>query len=86
MPSIDVLFISAAKVYKRRVLGILLTGMGVDGVIGLGVIQKFGGKTIVESKETCAVYGMPKNAIKEGIVDIILPNYEIGSSIMKFAS
>lgn len=86
MPSIDVLFISTAKVYRRRVLGILLTGMGVDGVIGLGVIQKFGGKTIVESKETCAVYGMPKNAIKEGIVDNILPNYEIGSFIMKFAS
>lgn len=86
IPSIDVLFISAAKVYKNRALGVLLTGMGVDGVIGLGVIQKFGGKTIVESQETCAVYGMPKNAIKEGNVDKILPNYEISSSIMKFAS
>ena len=85
MPSIDVLFISAAKVYKKRALGVLLTGMGVDGVKGLGVIQKFGGKTIVESQETCAVYGMPKNAIKEGNVDKILPNYEISSSIMKFA-
>ncbi len=85
MPSIDVLFISAAKVYKHRALGVLLTGMGVDGVMGLGVIQKFGGKTIVESQETCAVYGMPKNAIKEGNVDKILPNYEISSSIMKFA-
>ncbi len=86
MPSIDVLFISAAKMYKRRVLGILLTGMGVDGVVGLGVIQKFKGKTIVESKETCAVYGMPKNAIKKGNVDKILPNYEISSYIVKFAS
>lgn len=86
MPSIDVLFISVAKIYKSRALGILLTGMGVDGVMGLGTIQKFGGKTIVESKETCAVYGMPKNAIKKGNVDIILPNYEISSYIMKFAS
>ena len=84
MPSIDALFISAAKIYKNKVLGILLTGMGEDGVRGLGVIQKFGGKTISESKETCVLYGMPKFAAERGFSDEILPNYKISEKIIKF--
>ena len=85
IPSIDVLFFSAAKVYRKRAMGILLTGMGEDGVEGLGSIQKFGGKTIAESEETSVLYGMPKFAAKRGYAKQILPNYKIKDHIIKFS-
>jgi len=85
MPSIDILFSSAAKVYKENTLGILLTGMGVDGVDGLGLIQKLGGITISESKETCVLYGMPRIAAKKGYAEYVLPNYKIKDYIIKFS-
>ena len=79
------LFFSTARVYKNRTLALLLTGMGEDGVSGLGAIQKFGGKTISESKETSILYGMPKLAAERGVADLILPNFEIGNHIIRFA-
>jgi len=85
IPSISVLFNSAAKVYKKKAMGILLTGMGEDGVSGLKAIQKLGGITIAESEETCVLYGMPKMAIKSHAADLILPNYEIQAHLIKFA-
>ena len=84
-PSIDVLFFSAARVYKSNTLGILLTGMGDDGVDGLEVIQKFKGITISESKETSILYGMPKIAAERGVVDMIIPNYRVKDQIIRFA-
>lgn len=85
IPSIDVLFNSAAKFFKSQTLGILLTGMGKDGVIGLQKIKKSGGKTISESKETCVLYGMPRLAAERGISDSILPNYQITDYIIDFS-
>lgn len=84
-PSVDVLFISAAKVYKNNVLGILLTGMGKDGVKGLMAIKKVGGTTIAESKETSILYGMPKIAAEKEAADFVLPNYKIKDYMIKFA-
>ena len=84
-PSIDVLFFSAARVYKNNTMGILLTGMGEDGVDGLEAIQKFRGTTISESKETSILYGMPKIAAERGVADMILPNYRINEQIIRFA-
>lgn len=86
MPSIDVLFFSAAKVYGSRTLGVLLNGMGSDGVNGLGAIQKLGGKTIVESEETSILYAMPKFAKENGFADYILNNFDIAQHIIDFAS
>jgi two-component system chemotaxis response regulator CheB len=68
-PSIDALMASVAKVYGRRSLGILLTGMGSDGVAGLGAIRAAGGRTLAESEETAVIYGMPKAAVEAGVVD-----------------
>lgn len=85
IPSIDVLFISAARVFKDATLGILLTGMGVDGVNGLKAIHTFGGKTIAESEETSVLFGMPKVAIKHGLADKVLPNYKISEYITHFS-
>ncbi|NHI92204.1 MAG: chemotaxis-specific protein-glutamate methyltransferase CheB [Candidatus Lokiarchaeota archaeon] len=84
-PSIDMLFFSAARVYKNNTLGILLTGMGEDGVDGLQAIQKYKGMTISESKETAILYGMPKIAAERGVVDMIIPNYKIKDQIIRFA-
>jgi len=86
MPSIDVLFFSAAKIYRSRTMGILLTGMGSDGVNGLGAIQNVGGKTIAESEETCILYAMPKFAAEKGLADFILPNYLVKDYIIKFVT
>ncbi|MFW9939955.1 MAG: chemotaxis-specific protein-glutamate methyltransferase CheB [Candidatus Thorarchaeota archaeon] len=85
MPSIDVLFFSAARVYRDRAIGVLLTGMGTDGVEGLGSIQKVGGKTISESEETSILFAMPKIAAEKGYADSILPNYSISPEIIKYA-
>ncbi|MFX1343615.1 MAG: chemotaxis-specific protein-glutamate methyltransferase CheB [Promethearchaeota archaeon] len=85
MPSIDVLFFSAARVYRDRAIGVLLTGMGTDGVEGLGSIQKVGGKTISESEETSILFAMPKIAAEKGYADLILPNYSISPEIIKYA-
>jgi two-component system chemotaxis response regulator CheB len=85
IPSVDVLFFSAAEVYKKQAMGILLTGLGNDGAAGLDAIKNEGGKSIAESEETCIVYGMPKAAVKRGAAKLILPNYKIKDYMLKFA-
>lgn len=85
-PSVDVLFYSTARVYKQKTLGILLTGMGRDGVSGLQKIKSEGGKTIAESEETSVLYGMPKAAAETGAADLIIPNYRIIDEMIKFVN
>jgi two-component system chemotaxis response regulator CheB len=85
IPSIDVLFFSAARIYRDKTLGVLLTGMGRDGVAGLGTIQKLGGKTIAESEETAVLYGMPRNAKEQGVADMVLPDYKIGEFFLQYS-
>ncbi len=84
-PSVDVLFYSTARIYKRKTLGILLTGMGQDGVAGLKAIKAEGGKTIAESEETSILYGMPKIAAETGVANYIIPNYKIIKEMINFA-
>ncbi|MFX0003322.1 MAG: chemotaxis-specific protein-glutamate methyltransferase CheB [Candidatus Hodarchaeota archaeon] len=86
IPSVDVLFVSVAEVYKNQILGILLTGLGDDGAAGLEAIKKGGGTTIAESEQTCVVYGMPKAAINRGAASYILPNYNIPQKIIEFVN
>jgi two-component system chemotaxis response regulator CheB len=86
IPSVDVLFFSAAHVFRDHTMGIILTGLGNDGAVGLGAIKNQGGKTIAESKETSVVYGMPKIAAQQNAAQLILPNYEIKKQIIKFAN
>lgn len=66
VPSIDVMFSSAAEVYGSRALAVLLTGLGHDGAQGLLAIHRAGGQTIVESPESAASYSMPGAAVALG--------------------
>ncbi|MFQ5878090.1 MAG: chemotaxis protein CheB [Acidobacteriota bacterium] len=77
-PSADLLMRSVAHVFGRRALAVLMTGMGTDGVAGLKAIRQRKGRTIAESGETAAVFGMPRKAIRAGLADLVLPLPEIG--------
>jgi two-component system chemotaxis response regulator CheB len=72
-PSVDVLFQSAAEVYGRRVLGVVMTGMGSDGRTGAAWIKSQGGLVYTESEETCVVYGMPSSVVEAGLSDRSVP-------------
>jgi two-component system chemotaxis response regulator CheB len=73
---------SVAKVYGTRALGIVLTGMGSDGVEGLRAIRGAGGRTLAESEETCVIYGMPKAAAEAGVVDKSVPLHQMAEAIL----
>jgi two-component system chemotaxis response regulator CheB len=72
-PSADVLMTSVAKACGSRALGIVLTGMGSDGVEGLRAIRRAGGRGLAQSAETCVIYGMPKAAVEAGVVERSVP-------------
>lgn len=83
-PSVDVLFRSVAECAGRDVLAIILTGMGDDGARGMKVLHDGGARTIAQNEETCVVFGMPKEAIKLGAVDEILPLNQMAAAILRF--
>lgn len=72
-PSIDVTMQSVAQLYGARAQGVLLTGMGDDGSLGLMSIHSKGGKTFVQDEASCVVNGMPQRAVEKGVVDHIAP-------------
>lgn len=82
-PSVDLLFNSAVEVYQGNVLGVLLTGMGHDGVMGMENIKRHGGTTIAEDESTCIIFGMPKEAIEKGVADFVLPSNKIAEKIVE---
>ena len=73
VPSANRLFRSAARVLGRRAIGVILTGMGDDGVDGAREIRAAGGTVIAESQETAVVYGMPGAAVRAGVASETLP-------------
>jgi two-component system chemotaxis response regulator CheB len=82
-PSVDVMMRSAAMNYGKRVLGVLLTGMGNDGKEGMSLIKGMGGVTFAESQDTAVIFGMPRAAVKAGVVDKVLPLGKMASEILK---
>jgi two-component system chemotaxis response regulator CheB len=65
-PSADVLFKSLAEEFKAKGIAVIMTGMGEDGALGMGIVKAAGGMTLAQSEESCVVYGMPKAAIERG--------------------
>lgn len=80
-PSADYLFRSVANLYKNRSLGVIMTGMGADGALGLRLMKRNGCRVIAQDQQSCVVYGMPMEAVKAGVVDIILPLNQIAGKI-----
>jgi two-component system chemotaxis response regulator CheB len=78
-PSIDVLFESAADIYREAVLGVLLTGASGDGTRGAGRIKARGGQVVAQEPSTAEAPVMPQSAISAGLVDHVLPLDEIGA-------
>ena len=80
-PSVDVMMDSVAAVCGEKSLGVLLTGMGSDGARGMRSIKEAGGRTLAESEATCIVFGMPKSAIEDGVVDRVVPIHDMAREI-----
>ena len=72
-PSVDVLFRSVAKCAGANALGVIMTGMGDDGAVGLLEMRKAGAQTLAQDEKSCVVFGMPKEAYKRGAVGRFVP-------------
>jgi two-component system chemotaxis response regulator CheB len=82
-PSVDVLFRSAAEMFKSRTLAVVMTGMGDDGREGAAWVKAQGGKVITESEESCVIYGMPRSVVEEGLSDLSAPLTIMAETIIK---
>lgn len=81
-PSVDFAMTSFAPVFRERLIGVILTGMGRDGAAGGVAVHRFGGRMICQDEETSLVFGMPGAVIRNGLADKILPLEEIGNCIV----
>ncbi len=84
MPAIDVTLNSAAEVYGKNIIGVILTGMGKDGLEGSKRIKAANGSIIAEHKSTCVIYGMPKAVIDGNVVDTVVPLHKIPTVLSEF--
>ena len=84
VPSIDRLFVAAAREFGKAMLAVVLTGMGSDGRAGVERVRAGGGRVIAESAETAIVFGMPKEAAESGAVDEVLPLGAMAGAIRSF--
>ena len=82
-PSVDMLMMSVADVFQEQAVGVLLTGMGDDGTLGMNAIKDVRGTTIAQDEESSLVFGMPKVAIESGCVDSIVPLSRVADEIME---
>jgi two-component system, chemotaxis family, protein-glutamate methylesterase/glutaminase len=85
-PAVDILFESVAKEAGRSAIGVLLTGMGADGAAGLLKMKQAGASTIAQNEASCVVFGMPREAIRMGAVDDILPLDQIAGMLTRIGS
>ena len=83
-PSVDVLFRSVAKFAGSNALGIIMTGMGDDGARGLKELHDAGARTIAQDEASCVVFGMPREAIKLGAADEIMPLSRIPEAMISY--
>ena len=82
-PSVDYLFRSVAQVYGNRALGVIMTGMGSDGTSGLQLMKQQGARVMAQDEASCVVFGMPAEAIKAGVVDVVIPLEKMAEEIGK---
>ena len=85
-PSVDELFLSLATVFGPRAIGVVLTGMGRDGLEGARAIKAQGGTVLAEAESTCVVYGMPRALAEAGLTDRLIPIDEMAAAIHEVSS
>ena len=85
-PSVDVLFHSVAEAAGRHAVGVILTGMGRDGAEGLLAMKDSGADTIAQDERSCAVFGMPREAIALGAVDDVAALSDIPAAILMYTA
>jgi two-component system chemotaxis response regulator CheB len=78
-PCADIMMTSAVETFNGPLLGVIMTGMGKDGLEGLRLAKKKGGYVVAQNEESCVVYGMPKAVVDDGIADAVVPLDEIAS-------
>jgi len=81
-PSVDVLFSSVADAAGSRAVGVLLTGMGSDGAQGLLKMRNAGARTLAQDEASCVVFGMPREAIRAGAAEQVIPLARMPAAIM----
>ncbi|HWI22575.1 MAG TPA: chemotaxis protein CheB [Baekduia sp.] len=84
-PRADLTIVDAAAIFGERLLLVVLTGMGRDGLLGARAVREAGGSIYVESAETCTVYGMPRVIAEAGLADEELPLSELALAIAEGA-
>ena len=84
-PSADVLFGSMAESCGRRCLGVIMTGMGRDGVEGLQLIKQAGGVTVAQDRQSSSIYGMARVAVDSKLIDHVVPLNRIASEIYRLS-
>jgi two-component system chemotaxis response regulator CheB len=82
-PAVDVLFQSVAQCAGANAVGVILTGMGADGAQGILRMKELGAKTIAQDEASCVVFGMPKEAIKLGAIDRVVPIDRISQEVIR---
>ncbi len=81
MPSVDPMFASIGAIYGAGAVGVVLTGMGRDGVEGAGRMVACGGSVIAQDEASCAVWGMPKAVLDAGLACAVLPPDKIARRV-----
>jgi two-component system chemotaxis response regulator CheB len=82
IPSVDVMMLSVAEVFRNAAMGIILTGMGGDGALGMQAIARYGGLTVGQDEATCAVYGMPRTCAEMGVLGRVVPLEQVPEQIL----
>jgi two-component system chemotaxis response regulator CheB len=82
-PAVDVLFESVAELMGQRSIGVIMTGMGADGAQGMLAMKKAGSYNLAQDEATSVVYGMPKEAVKAGGVDKVVPLEQLADEVLR---
>jgi len=85
-PSVDVLFRSAARYAGKNCVGVIMTGMGDDGAKGILEMKEAGAVTIAQDEKSCVVFGMPREAIKLGAIEKVIPLDNIAGEVLNLCN
>ena len=83
VPSVDVMMLSVAEAFRGLAMGIIMTGMGADGALGMQAIAREGGLTVGQDERTCTVYGMPRACAELGVLKRTVPLLDIPKQILQ---